>query len=136
MVKHVFVRPLRPDDGQDFSKWLFQTKDNAPDQKAILAPSSFTVCAFNKDKKILFAPIQNPMFLESLAVNPEATELEQASAMREVVQYLVSRGYATGQIEIYFLGSHEGTNEFANSQLFERVDLPLYRVKIRDLEPK
>ncbi len=134
-MKPVFIRPYRPADATKFSRWMFEGRDNQPDGNAIFAPSSFTVCAFTEEKQILFSPVQSPMFLESLAVNPEASELEQAAALKAVVQFLVSRGYATGQVEVYFLGSNQATAAFAEKHLFEKVDLPLYRVKLADLEP-
>jgi len=46
----------------------------------------------------------------------------------------VTQAHIQGRGEIYFIGSDEMTSAFAENHIFERVDAPVYRVRVRNLE--
>ena len=134
-MKHVFVRPARKEDVEKIIEWSLNTKNNLFDPDTVGYPSALTVAAFNKDKVILFAPSQRPFFLEALAVNPEAEELEVAAALKEITQFYVSQAYIQGISEIYMPCADEATAEFAKRQQYEEMPFRLFRIKVTKLEP-
>lgn len=137
-MKHVYVRPAVPEDAGTFLKWAVENKGNEFDPEVVTYPDSFTLCAFDEKGPLVYMPVQQPMFtepmvLESLAIRPEATKMEVAVALKELVQACVTIGFMKGTGEIYFLGSSEATNRFAEHQVFEKLDWPVYRLRMSDL---
>jgi hypothetical protein len=133
---HIFVRPARPSDSEKFVRLSVSTPNNLFDPSAASYPTSFTLAAYNKEKTILFAPIQTPFMMESLAIDKDNTsELEVANALKTVVQTLVTQASIKGVGEIYFCCKDETTKAFAERQCFERMPFQFYRLKISDLEP-
>jgi hypothetical protein len=141
-MNDIFVRPAKPEDAETFIQWAVTNKGNEFDPAAVAYPDSFTLCAFDVNGPLVFMPIQQPMFaepmlLESLAVRPEASVKEIAVALKELVQACVTIGFMKGTGEIYFLGSNEATNRFAeHHKVFERLDWPVYRLRMTDLLSK
>lgn len=135
-MKHIFVRPAKSEDIETCAKWAVQNLDrNKLDSEVVNYPSTFTLAAYDsEDGVILFMPVQTPLMLESACVNPEVSDRKQALALKEIIQALVTSCHLQGRGEIYFLGSDEKTSSFAENQLFERVDVPVYRVKLSSLE--
>lgn len=134
--RHIFVRFPVGSDAKEFVEWTMANRDkNLFDPRVFQSKQTIILCAFNKAKKILFMPISRTYFLESSAPNPDASEFEKASALKEVVQAVVTECYKTGTTDIYFLASDPAVEEFAKSNGFEQIKLPVYRMKISDLEP-
>src|SRR6266850_234937 len=135
-MKHIFVRQAEKRDIDKCTKWAVQNLErNKIDPKVIEYPSTFTLAAYDsEDGVILFMPVQTPLMMESVCVNPEVSDRKQALALKEIVQALVTSCHLQGRGEIYFLGSDERTSAFAENQLFERINVPVYRVRISDLE--
>ena len=133
MTKPIFVRPVRPDEGQMYFDWMQETPSNEFDPQVALFPTSSTWCAFDKDGPLAFQTIQHPFMLESLAVRPGATKLQAAAAMKELTQNAVTQAAGIGVGEIYFLGSDDETNTFATNHIFEKLPYTVYRAKIKDL---
>lgn len=129
----IFVRPARSSEAGLFIEWA----KNQPEWDAFIGlhPGTFTICAYNKEKIVAFLPIQQPYMYETFAPNPEATDLELASAMKEFTQFLVSQAHLKNVAEMYFLGSNDDTDSFATNHLFEKVPMSVYRVRVSDLEP-
>lgn len=134
MAKHVFVRPARPADKDKFVEWTLGTKNNLFDAGVLTYPNSYTRCAFNQNGPIAFIPVQRPLMLEWLAINPEADKLEVAIALRELVQDAVSQAYQQGSGEIYFLCNEPTTEKLAAANGFEKIPVSVYRMKLSDLE--
>lgn len=130
----IYVRPARNGEAKDFLNWSIGQEGF--DAEVAARPDTFTIAAYDKQKVIAYMPFHQPIMLETIAFNPEATELEKVSAMKELIQFVVAQCHLRGVSEIYFLGSDKSTNEFAQNHIFERVDYPVYRVKISDLEPR
>lgn len=132
MPQTIFVRPARNGEGHLLLEW---SKDQ-PEWDASIAyqPRTFTLAAYDKNKIIMFLPTQQPYMLETAAINPEASDLETASAFREIVQALVTQAHANGVSELYFLGSDDGTSAFAANHIFQKLPFTVYRCRINDLE--
>ena len=132
--RHIFVRPIRPEDTKKFIDWSLETPNNGFDPAVPKYPSTITLCAYDKDGPLAFMPVQQPFMMDSVASRPGASKLQVAAAMKEFTQALVTQSYIKGVGEIYFLGTEDGTNEMAKNQLFEELPFKAYRVKVRDLE--
>ena len=132
----IFVRPARPEDAEQFTNWY--SKSDSFDPVAALSPNAYTLCAFTENKVLGYLPISAPaftttQFLEALAMNPEATDLEIAGAMREFVKHAITIGYMKNCNLIYFVGDHPETNKIAE-RIFTKVEYPVYELRLTDLE--
>jgi hypothetical protein len=136
MTNHdIFVRPARPEDSTLFTQWELSTRNNLFDPDAIKYPTSFTLAAYNKERIILFSPSQTPIMLEAIAVNPQASVLEIAEALKAIVQFLVPVAQSKGIGEIYFMTKDEAMIKFAEKR-FEEMPWRTFRLKVNQLEPK
>ena len=130
----IFVRPARKGEGGTFLEW---SKDIPGfDPEMAYHPGVPTVAAYNKQRVVAYMPVNTPYFMETIAFNPESTNLEKALAMAEFVKFLVAQCYIKGVPEVYFLGTDDMTDKFALDHVFEQLPYKLYRVKVSDLEPR
>ncbi len=138
----IFVRPAQEKDSKDFSEWY--SKSPSFDPGVIRFPETITLCAYKPDsskqtsKIIGYMPVQALSFsssqvLDSLVMNPEATDLEIAEAMRELVKQVIFLGYLKDCDCIYFVGDHTESNKIAE-RIFTKVEYPVYRLNLKDLE--
>lgn len=136
MSKHIFIRPVRPADGDKFTAWTAGTKDNLFDVDPIAYRGTVIWCAYDETGPIVYAPVQKPAMMEALAINPEANPVDVAIALKELVQNIVTQCHIEGTGEIYFLCKEETTQRFAEKQAFERLPWNVYRIKVANLEKK
>lgn len=150
MRKHIYVRPATWEDGPIFKDWVEANKEKNKFDPAVMAyPNTITLCAYDEDGPLAFLPFQQPlmvdasgdkpiaetpMFLEGLAMRPGASKLDTSRALKEFIQAAVFLGHMKGTGELYFLGTDEGTDALAENQLFERLNFPIYRLRLSDLE--
>jgi hypothetical protein len=134
MSRHIFVRPGRQNDAGKFAEWSATTPENLADPDVLTYPTTFTLCAYDKQGPIVYVPIQQPMFMEALAINSARSDTDVAIALKELTQAVVTQAHIKGSGEIYFLCKSEATSDFAEKQLFEKLPWNLYRVKLADLE--
>jgi len=135
MAKTIFIRPTRLQDKDQCLEWIQNTEGNVYDLGVFLYPTTYTRCAFNSKGPIAYLPVQKPLMVEALAVNPEADKLEVAMALKELIQDTVSQAYQQGAGEVYFTcipGS--STAKFAEAHGFEEIKMSVYRMKLSDLE--
>jgi hypothetical protein len=131
----VFVRPAKPDDTKKFVDWSLETPDNEFDPEVVKYPSTFVLCAYDKDGALAYQPIQQAFIMDSFASRPGASKPQVATAMKELFQEAVTQAHLKGVGEIYFLGTEAGTNHMTtNQEVFEKLPWSVYRVKIRELE--
>jgi hypothetical protein len=135
MREHIFVRPARPADAPAFTKWSLETKQNLFDPDVVRYPSTVVWMAFNKKGPVAFLPIQRPLLLDALAINPDADAAEVGTALKELTQNAVTQAHALGAGEIYFLCKDESTMEFAKRHAYEEMPWKLFRIKLKNLEP-
>jgi hypothetical protein len=109
-MKDIYPRPVRPEDVSLIYAWIRNTPDNMFDPSILENANTKFYCAELGDPKywhvpqIAFMPTQAVLMLESLAVNPKASELEVAKAI-EVLMKLVS--YKAEELkyrELWFVG--------------------------------
>jgi hypothetical protein len=131
--RHVFVRPIYPEESSLFLGWALENPHGDFDPETPKFRSSRTWCAYDKDGPLVFQTIQQPLMLESLAPRPGATKEQIAVAMKELTQNAITQAHIGGAGEIYFMGSDEGTNALAMNQIFEEVPGKMYRLKIKEL---
>jgi hypothetical protein len=133
--RHTLVRPVRPEDRELFIKWTTDNiEKNSADPKVITYPTTFVLCAYDDKGPLVFLPVQQPLFLESLAIRPGATPTEVAGALRDLIKACVMQAYLKGSGEIYFISDEESIQRMAKNQIFEQMPFNLYRVKLSDLE--
>jgi hypothetical protein len=131
-VKQIFVRTAEPRDADTFATWAAQNP--ALDARSLVYPSSFTLVAYDDSGPLSFLPVQQPFYMEAMSFRPEATEFEKALAMKELTHALITFCHQKGAGEIYFMGSNEHTNAFAERQGFTALPWKAYRVKLSELE--
>jgi hypothetical protein len=134
MSRHVYVRPSTPKDFPLFSKWLEGTKDNLFDPAVFTYKGTTAWCAYNKSGPLVFMPAQRPFMMESLAINPDASEIDIAIALKELFQAMVLEAHKSGEGEIYFLCSQPETIAFAKKHEFLELPERVFRVRLSDLE--
>ena len=134
MAHHIFVRPAREEDREQFIQWSIKTENNLLDPDVIKYPSTLVWCAFDENGPIVYVPVQQPLFMESLAINPEASPALVAMALKELTQNLVTQAILKGSGEIFFLCTDEQTIDYAKRQAFEEMPWRILRIKISDLE--
>jgi hypothetical protein len=134
----VFIRPATKEDAPTFIQWAVATKGNEFDPEAPQYPDSFTLCAYDLNGPVAYMPVQQPMyteplFLDSMAIRPGADNRLVATALKELIQACVTIGHMKQTGEIYFLGTNEETNKFAENTIFEKLPWPVYRLRLSDL---
>ncbi len=135
-MKPIFVRRARLEDRDLVVKWMVETPHNEADASVFGYKSTTFRCAYSQDKIIAFMPLQRPLMLESLAKNPEATPIEMAAALRSLIQDVLRSAEEEGAGELYFLGSEASLPEFAKKHGFEEVPFKVFRIRVKDFEPK
>jgi hypothetical protein len=136
MSRHVFVRLAEERDREKFAKWSAGTKDNLADADPLSYAGTVVLCAYDADGPIVYVPVQRPAMMEALAINPERSQVDVAVALKELTQALITKCHFENTGEIYFLCKEPLTQKFAEHQLFEKMDFPCYRVKLKDLEKR
>lgn len=110
--------------------WMAKLSDRNNLDAAIFSyPATETLKASN-GKPLVYMPIQKTFFLESLAINPEATAMETAAALKALFQVVEFEALSQGHGELYFLCTDEETCAFAEHQGLEKVNLTLYRRRL------
>jgi hypothetical protein len=134
MRRHLYCRPAKFEDSTIFEEWSRITPNNGFDPDVPKYPSTITWCVYDQHGPLAYMPVQHPLMMESVASRPGASTLEIAAALKEFTQNCVTQSHVRGAGEIYFLGSDSATDWFAEHQMFERVTVPVYRLKLKNLE--
>jgi hypothetical protein len=130
-MKHIFIRPMRD---QDFSKLVLWSGGNsAADLRVLNYPTTIKLCAFTDEGPVAYIPIQQPLMMEAIAFHPLLGDLEKAAVMKEFAHSAITQAYVLGKGEVYFMGSHPGTDAFATHHGF-KVVAPVYRTILSELE--
>lgn len=134
MSREIYVRPVRPDDFEKFAKWSAETKDNLFDPDVIGYNGTFILCAFDQSGPLLYMPIQQPFFLESLAIRPGAKPGEVGLAMKEILQAAVTQAFVKQAGEIYFVCKDESTITISKDHFgFEEMPWRVLRLMTKNL---
>jgi len=131
----VHVRPARKGDEKLIVAWSVESSGkNLYDPNVILYPSTFTMCAFDSTGPLLYMPVQQPMMMDSVAFRPGLDLGRAGLALKTMFQAVITQGYIKGAGEIYFAASEPTVAAIAERHGFEKFLLPVYRVKISELE--
>lgn len=102
---------------------------NNLDAAVFTYPATKTLKASN-GKTLVYMPKQLVFMLESLAINPQATVGEIGMALRALFTVVQFEASQMGIGEIYFCCADEETVKFVEHNGLERVNLPLFRMKV------
>lgn len=133
-MRHVFVRPVTPADAELFTKWSLETKDNLFDPDVVRYPTTVVRCAFNTTGPLVYAPLQQPVFIEALAINPSNSPMDTAAALKALTQDAVSQAFIKGSGEVYFVCKEESTIALAVNHGYKEMPYKIYRMKLNELE--
>jgi hypothetical protein len=127
-VNQLKVKFAEPSQAEELKQWLRDTKGNLFDEAILGYPTLQTICAYN-GQSVAYLPMQRALFLESLAVSPQATDLEKAQAFRDLVKASELVASSHGIKEIYMICG-ENIKELATKHGFEDVPWPVVRMKL------
>lgn len=123
------VRYITPDDQKKFIEWVNSTPNNLYDSGVLAYPTLNVLCSYN-DSPVAYLPVQQALFLESLAVKQGASPLETGQAFRDLVKGAELHASSIGIKELYFLCKDENVLKVAENHGFERIPWPLVRMKL------
>lgn len=118
-MKDIYPRPAREGDIPLIHEWLQKTPQNLFDPGILLYKRNVRFTCAHNGSPLLFMPIQTVFMLESLAVSPEATELEVAKSIGVLIQKVICDAEEMGINEIYFLCKDEAVNQYAERHGWE-----------------
>jgi len=135
MSNQIWVRPIETaKDVELLTQWSNDNKVNLFDS-AVLGYPKTQVFVAHKQEPLVMLPVQMTFTLESLAINPAATNLEIAESMRQLLKHIVYKAHELGIKEINFFTADEQTSAFAG-KYFEEIPHRLFRLKLDSLEAK
>lgn len=135
MNNQVWVRHIESTKDVDLlESWLNGTKNNLFDMDVLSYPKTQIFVA-HKQQPLVMVPVQMTFTMESLAINPEGSELEIAESLRQLTKHIVYKAHELGIKEINFFCADERTSAFA-AKYFEEIPHRAFRLKLNSLEAK
>ena len=125
-MKQLKLRYARPDEAPKILEWLQSNPNNYFAKEILGYPSLRILCAYEEGgEPVAYLPIHNVLMMESIALNPNASPLNVAQALRDLTKSCELIADAAGIREVMFLGGHGGVGEMAGSgrHSFEEVKL-------------
>ena len=132
-MKQLFPRWARPEDSEWIIQWLERIREkNLLDPAVLTYPATRVMVAEDRDgrKPKLAVPVQKVLMLESLAPEPESEGQVEAMGLRACLFPLVVKAQEEGVGEIMFLCKDEQVIKYAEKYGFERVNIPLLRMRV------
>lgn len=126
-MKNVFTRLLNGLDPEELQ--LFQDSLKANNGELLNTCPDMKVVVAENGKPLLFTPVQSCYVMGSLGYK-DISNLQLASAMRQVVSTLVWESRREGRGDIYFVGGNEMSDKFAENNGFEEVTAPVFRMRL------
>ena len=112
--------------------WFKRIADrNLIDWDVLTYPATTVLKATNGEKNLLHVPIQPVYMVESLGISPDASPLDTAKALYGVMQIVHWESKKAGHGEAYFLCRDQETVKFAEHNEMERINIPLFRFKVK-----
>lgn len=100
-MKQLLVKLAEPKDHSEIVEWLNGNPSNQFDSAILSYPTLQVVTAYN-GRNVMHLPMHKCMVMESLAINPEATEMEKAQALRDLTKAAELLASQSGIKELYF----------------------------------
>lgn len=127
----VLVKTAEESDLKQLGEWLqLNLARNGLDPQVLGYPSLAVLKACHNGTTLAYLPVHHVVMMESLAPNPSPPNGSLALAVRQLVTVVAYNAYQKGAREIYFIGSDEETNKFAEKHGFEKLEMPIYRLKL------
>lgn len=128
-MKQLRLKFAEPEDHEQVIRWLNANPANDFDSRILSYPTLQIVTAYN-GHNVMHLPMHECLVLESLAVNPETTELERAQALRDVTKAATLIASGKRMKELYFMLSDAMVKEIATKKSvgFEIVTMARMRL--------
>lgn len=122
--------PSTEQEAKELIAWSVEglANNNYFDPNVLFYPATIKLCAGSDSKRVVYVPVQHVLMLESLAINPEASKTEVAVGLRVAVNACQLLAQQAGIGEIYFLGTNDQTNAFAQKHGFTEVPWKAYKM--------
>ncbi len=128
-MKHIWVRPATQDDLPKLQNWITENPRNEFDPDVFTYPETTVLCAHHGEP-VLYLPIQIAAILESLAPNPDASPLELAEALKNLLVTVGCLAKSRGIHELYFLSTDPAVDKIALNHGFEELPYKVLRIKL------
>ena len=115
-------------DHAELEKWTASIAEYDPN--IIKYPTHRVLIAYNGKGNVVYLPSQVVLMLESAIPNPEASDLDRAQALRDIVKAYEVIASGTGIKEIYFLCTDDKVYKIAAKHGFEEVPWPVLRMRL------
>ena len=116
-------------DRKQYLEWLEANEERGhPDDNARNAATVLEAVAGSDT--ICYMPVVPVIMLESLAPKPGATAFEMTHALKTLVVAAANLAAANGCKELVFWSTDEATAKVAEYVGFERVNMPMYRLRL------
>ena len=102
------------------------------DRDVLAYPATKVLAAHDNGNVFAYMPIQGTAMLESIGPNPEATPMQVAAGVVEMVKGAALLAYEAGFRELYFLASDDTTSRGAEKLGFEKLEYTVYRKRLND----
>lgn len=130
-MKEVFVRPLQKNEIETFEAWMNANAERSLLDKGVFDYPTIRVMAAMNGKVLGYLPYHNVLMLESFSPNPDASDAEKAEACRQFIKTAYNVAWANGIREIYYFGNDEQLNRVAERHGFEKIEFPVFRMKVK-----
>jgi hypothetical protein len=127
-LKNIFVRPINGSSNEELEH--FKEVMRLRDAEVGPVYPETTILVAENGVPLLFQPVQSCFVMGSLGYG-ELTNLQLAQAMRQITATLVWESRKLGRGELYFIGGHPDSDSFAQNNDFQRVDKPVYRMRLK-----
>lgn len=127
----IFVEKAQPEDSDALIAAMDSTPENLCDPSIFKYPVTTSLKAVKDSKPLVFMPIHPVFMLESLAITKDNSSVDTAVALAELVKTVRWEAYNAGHGEMFFACAEPSTQAFAEKHGFERVNVPMYKMRIR-----
>lgn len=136
-MKQLKMRYAVEDESKQIVSWITANPNNHFDSSILKYPTLRMLCSYG-DEPVCYLPVHKTLMMESIAVNPSASRLDVAQALRDLTKASELIASSESMREIYFIGGHGGVGEMAalnGKHSFEKVILDgkpaeIYRIRL------
>ena len=129
-MRQLKLRAATPEDSKELTAWLSTNPLNEFESVILKYPTLRVIASYAPEGVVCYLPTQKVLVLESLAVNPNAGDLEKAQALRDLTKAAELLASSEGIREIWFLDGAGGVGEMARSHGFEELPYKVFRLKL------
>lgn len=124
---------LADKDKEPVAAWCeANSSRNEFDDEVLNYPTTKILSATNGNGRVLaYMPVQFAAMLESIGPNPEATPMEVAAGIVEMVKGAAMLAYSYGCRELYFLATDDATAEGSKKLGFEELPYRIFRKRLK-----